>query len=77
MKRLLNFWSYKYYKTKRDNSDSVVVYKHDDIELVSLFFMPNHDRHDQNNIYFGNCTFDDILNIEEIIRKRKEYYANQ
>ncbi len=55
--------------------NSVQVYKTDDAEMVSLFYMPSYNRHDQNNIYFGNCTFDDILNIEEIIRKRKEYYV--
>lgn len=56
--------------------NSVIVYKTDDTKMVSLFYMPSYDRHDKNNIYFGNCTFDDIMNIEEIIRKRKEYYAN-
>lgn len=60
-----------------DMCNSVIVYKHDNAELVSLYFMPNYDRHDKNNIYFGNCTFDDIMNIEKIIENRKAYYAEQ
>lgn len=57
--------------------NSVIVYKHDNAEQVSLYFMPNYDRHDKNNIYFGNCTFDDIMSIEKIIENRKAYYAEQ
>lgn len=57
--------------------NSVIVYKNEDNELVWLCFMPNHDKNDKNNIKFGCCTFDDILNIEEIIEKRKSYYAKK
>lgn len=57
--------------------NSVIVYKNEDTELVLMCFMPNHNRNDKNNIEFGRCTFDDILNIEEIIEKRKSYYTKK
>jgi hypothetical protein len=57
--------------------NAVQVYKSGDTEIVTLMWQPNHDRHDKNTVVFGNCSFDDILNIEEIIRKRKEYYGKK
>lgn len=57
--------------------NSVIVYKNEDTELVLMCFMPNYNRNDKNNIEFGRCTFDDILNIEEIIEKRKSYYTKK
>lgn len=54
----------------------VKVIKNDNSENVLMYFTPNYDIHDKNNIYFGQCTFDDILNIEEIIEKRKLFYKD-
>lgn len=55
-----------------DMFNAVCVFKDGDMETVSLYYMPNHDRNDKNNVYFGTCGFDDVLNIEEIIRKNME-----
>ena len=59
-----------------DRFNSVQVFKDGDKEIVTLMWQPNHDRHDKNNVVFGNCTFDDIVNIEKIISDRKNHYKN-
>ena len=41
---------------------------------VILKYSPLHYRFDANNHTYGECTFDDILNIEKIIEERKAYY---
>lgn len=41
---------------------------------VELLYEPLNSRYDGNNILFGVCTFEDIENIEGIIRERKGMY---
>lgn len=41
---------------------------------IELRYEPICCQHDNNNIIYGICSFDDILNIEKIIEDRKAYY---
>ena len=44
------------------------------VNKVILKYSPLHYRFDANNHTYGECTFEDILNIEKIIAERKAYY---
>lgn len=43
-------------------------------DVVELKYEPIHHRYDGNNYTFGECKFEDILNIEKIIEEQKQKY---
>ena len=45
-------------------------------DVVELKYEPLYYRFDGNNYTFGVCKFEDILNIENIIKEQKQKYLN-